>query len=63
MEYLDGKLKIYSIGPNGKDEHGAYEPLRSAKGGADDIGTAAWDPKLRRQPPNPLTLIPAENER
>jgi hypothetical protein len=53
FEQRDGKLFVYSIGPNGKDEHGAYDPKRWLNGGPDDVGAKAWDVKLRRQPPVP----------
>jgi hypothetical protein len=46
----DGKLLVYSIGPNGKDEHGAFDRNTFDKGGPDDFGTSAWDASLRRQP-------------
>jgi hypothetical protein len=50
MEHRDGQLLVYSIGPNGRDEHGAYDPNRWLKDGPDDVGAAAWDVPLRRQP-------------
>jgi hypothetical protein len=54
MEHRDGQLFIYSIGPNRKDEHGAYDPKKWAKGTTeDDAGAVAWDVPLRRQPPPP----------
>ncbi len=49
MERRDGQLRVYSIGPNRKDEHGEYEPKRSMKGGPDDAGAVGWDVPLRRQ--------------
>ncbi len=51
LEYRGGELVIYSIGPNGKDEHGAFDRKRSLQGGPDDIGARAWDVSLRRQSP------------
>jgi hypothetical protein len=47
MDRRDGKLFIYSIGPNGKDEHGEYDPKRWPKGGLDDVGAVASDVSLR----------------
>ncbi len=55
MEYHDGKLVIYSIGANGKDEHGAFDQRRSMFSGPDDLGAAAWDVSLRRRQPDPST--------
>jgi hypothetical protein len=52
LERRDGQLLIYSLGPNLKDEHGAYEPKRLRQGGPDDFGTGAWDVPLRRRPPD-----------
>ncbi len=51
IEHGDGQLRIYTIGPNGKDEHGEYEPRRWSNGGPDDAGARAWDVSLRRRPP------------
>ena len=53
MEHRDGQLFIYSIGPNRKDEHGAYDPKRWLKGGPDDVGASTWDVPLRRRGPSP----------
>ncbi len=50
IEHRDGQLFIYSIGPNGKDDHGAFDPRRRAMGAPDDVGARAWDIDLRRQP-------------
>ena len=50
MEKGDGMLVIHSIGPNGKDERGDYDPKRWPKGGRDDVGARAWDAALRRRP-------------
>lgn len=57
LEYRDGSLLIYSVGPNQKDEHGAYDIKRYAQRIQDDIGSRAWDVSLRRRPaiaPEPL---------
>jgi hypothetical protein len=43
MEHRDGQLVIYSIGPDLKDERGAYDPKRWMKGGPDDVGSRGWD--------------------
>jgi hypothetical protein len=50
MEHRDGRLFIHSVGPNGRDEHGAYEPRKWSTGGPDDVGAIGWDVDLRRQP-------------
>jgi hypothetical protein len=50
IEYHDGQIVIHSIGPNGKDEHGEYDPKRWIKGGPDDVGARAWDLNLRGRP-------------
>jgi hypothetical protein len=51
LERRDGQFLVHSIGPNLKDEHGAYEPRKLMQGGPDDFGTGAWDLPLRRRPP------------
>jgi hypothetical protein len=50
FERRDGQLIVHSVGPNLKDEHGAYEPKRWFNGGPDDVGATAWDVAFRRQP-------------
>ncbi len=50
MEYHDGQIVIYSIGLNGQDEHGKYDPKLWIKGGPDDVGARAWDVRLRGRP-------------
>jgi hypothetical protein len=50
MERQGGQILVYSIGPNGIDEHGAYEPKRWGKGNSDDVGGSMWDVALRRRP-------------
>ena len=53
MERRDGQLLIYSIGPNHKDEHGAYDPRQWMRAGFDDdVGAIAWDLAKRRKPPS-----------
>jgi hypothetical protein len=51
MEHREGQFRIYSIGPNRRDEHGAFEPKGWPKKGPDDAGSSAWDKALRNQPP------------
>jgi hypothetical protein len=53
LERRDGQLFIYSIGPNGTDEHGAYDSRRWTTGGPDDAGAVGWDVSLRRRPSPP----------
>jgi hypothetical protein len=53
MEHREGQLRIYSLGPNHQDEHGAYDPKQWMKQRLDDYGTGAWDVPLRRQLPSP----------
>jgi hypothetical protein len=50
MEHRAGQIVIYSVGPNGKDEHGAFDPKRWQSGGPDDVGAVAWDVELRGRP-------------
>jgi hypothetical protein len=50
MEHRDGRLLIYSIGPNGQDEHGEYDAKQWEKGWADDVGAIGWDVNRRREP-------------
>ncbi len=58
IEYHDGQLVIYSLGPNGKDERGEYDPKLWNKGESDDVGARAWDVKLRGRP----STTPSENK-
>jgi hypothetical protein len=51
VAYRNGQFFVYSIGPNGKDEHGEFDPKRWLNGARDDIGAKAWDVDRRRQPP------------
>ncbi len=44
-----GELVIYSIGPDGKDEQGKFDPKLWIRGGPDDVGARAWDVKYRAQ--------------
>jgi hypothetical protein len=53
MERRGGRILVFSIGPNGIDEHGAYDPKRWGKGDSDDVGGSVWDVVLRRRTPAP----------
>jgi hypothetical protein len=44
-----GSVVIYSIGPNLKDEHGAFDP-KSRANRPDDFPAQGWDPPLRHRP-------------
>jgi hypothetical protein len=59
MERRDGQFLVYSVGPNGKDEHGTVAPGLWAKDKPDDYGTGAWDMALRRQNPEAERPRPA----
>jgi hypothetical protein len=61
MEHRDGQILIYSIGPNRKDEHGAFDPEQWIKGVPDDVGVGAWDVPQRPQPVD--APAPAEGDR
>jgi hypothetical protein len=50
MTYDEGQLRVYSVGPNGVDEHGSYDTGRFMRGESDDAGALVWDVSLRRQP-------------
>jgi hypothetical protein len=50
VEHQNGEFVVYTIGRNGKDEHGVDEPKLRYQGGRDDIGARVWDVNLRRQP-------------
>lgn len=54
--HRDGQLLIYSVGPNLRDESGAFNYKTWPKGGPDDFGTSGWDLKNRRQ-----LALPAKN--
>ena len=55
MEHHDGQLFVYSLGPNGRDEHGAYSPRTWMSGVDDDAGAQLWDvsERGRKAPPEP----------
>jgi hypothetical protein len=50
-ERRDGQWLVHSVGPNGKDERGAFDRKTWNAGGPDDIGTRGWDVPLRGQAP------------
>jgi hypothetical protein len=50
MEHRDGRLFVYSIGPDRVDEHGEYNVIVWGKGGPDDVGAIGWDMGLRGRP-------------
>jgi hypothetical protein len=52
MEHRDGRLVVYSIGPNRLDEHGALDLNRWGKHRLDDPGAVGWDVNLRRTSPS-----------
>jgi hypothetical protein len=53
IERREGTFLVHSVGPNLRDEQGAYEPKRWLSGATDDIGTGGWDPSLRAHSANP----------
>jgi hypothetical protein len=53
MYHADGRLRIYTLGPNLKDERGDYDLDKwkdKDKFGRDDVGTYAYDLELRGRP-------------
>ena len=51
LEHADGRLRVYSLGPNRRDEHGSYDAKKWGKIPTDDdVGTFAYDPDLRGRP-------------
>lgn len=59
MTHADGRLRIYSLGPNRKDEGGAYDLKKwTKKVGEDDVGTFAYDPELRGRPATEAAKAP-----
>ncbi len=55
LEHHDGQLFVYSLGPNGMDEHGAYSHRTWMSGLDDDAGAQLWDvtERGRKVPPEP----------
>lgn len=51
MEYRDGELLVYSLGPNQEDDGGEFDRRAWRDGGPDDVGGSLWDVGLRQQPP------------
>ena len=49
MEARDGKLYVYSVGFNRKDDHGAYD-IRNWMRGPVDVGGILWDVAKRPKP-------------
>jgi hypothetical protein len=63
LKRRDGQILIYSIGPDRKDEHRAFDPKHWMNGGPDDVGACAWDVPQRRQPAAPADgQPPAEGD-
>ena len=56
MEARDGKLFVYSIGFNFKDDHASYN-IRKAMTGPHDVGGTLWDVAGRRRSP-PMPNLP-----
>ncbi|WP_169976629.1 hypothetical protein [Tautonia rosea] len=50
----EGRFVVASIGPNGQDDGGEYEPRAWPQGGPDDVGAVAWDAELRGSAPLPF---------
>ena len=50
----EGRFVVASIGPNGLDDGGEYDPMRWTNRGPDDVGAVGWDVDLRGQPPLPF---------
>jgi len=53
MERRDGRVVVYSVGPDLKDDHRASDPKRRGKGGPDDVAAVGRDVGRRGQPPPP----------
>ncbi|MFO0961098.1 MAG: hypothetical protein U0800_27265 [Isosphaeraceae bacterium] len=49
---VEGKFLVHSVGYNGIDDGGEYDPNTWRLGIADDVGAAAWDVALRGRPPS-----------
>ncbi len=49
MEHRDGRLLVYSVGPNLRDEHGDYNVRKwgTKATDQDDVGAIGWDVALR----------------
>jgi hypothetical protein len=54
MEHrADGRLLVYSVGPNRRDERGAYDANYRKTGGPDDVAVIGWDADRRRPAARP----------
>ncbi len=53
MVHREGRLTIYSVGPDLKDGGGAYDRKNWPKSPLDDLGVSGWDLELRGQSPPP----------
>ncbi len=60
MEHHDAQRFVYSIGPNGTDEHGAYDPRTWTQGQNDDVGAHLWDVSERGRKAAPKPDIDEE---
>ncbi len=49
VEHRDGRLFVYSVGPNLRDEHGDYNVRKwgTRNSDQDDVGAIGWDVELR----------------
>ncbi|WP_165067613.1 hypothetical protein [Paludisphaera rhizosphaerae] len=48
VEHVDGRFRVYSVGPNRRDEHGSYDKVKwDRESTDDDVGASAHDPALR----------------
>jgi hypothetical protein len=63
MEHHDGQLFVYSIGPNGVDEAGAYDPRTWMLGQEDDVGAQLWDVSQRGRTAAPEPEIDGDDSR
>ncbi|WP_337173376.1 hypothetical protein [Paludisphaera sp.] len=51
LEYSEGRLRVYSVGANLRDERGAHDYKKATKAQVeDDVGAYAHDPELRGRP-------------
>jgi hypothetical protein len=49
MKREEDRILVYSVGPNGSDEDGEYDPKQWGKGVADDVGGSLWEAPSRRR--------------
>ncbi|MFO0961100.1 MAG: hypothetical protein U0800_27275, partial [Isosphaeraceae bacterium] len=57
----DGRFLVHSVGTNGEDDGGEYDPRTWRQYGPDDINAIAWDAALRGLPPDEPEMPPAGN--